>query len=758
MSDLAPPKKLAWPMVLRWPIIVLTVVFLGLAGALGGDVEDSLISGGFDDPDAESTVAELRLEDEFATGAPHVVIVATATDGDVTSEASTAAGQALTQELTELDGVIEAGSFWLFRQFGGDAAAAPLRSEDGDRALILIRVEGDENEVLDHGGEIREAYEGMDFDGLELAVGGFAATFNQVNHVIEEDLLRAELIAFPLTLILLLIVFGSGVAAALPLAIGVFSIIGTFFGLEVIAGFTDVSIFALNFTTAMGLGLAIDYALLVVSRFREELAAGWDVNDAVRRTVATAGRTVVFSAATVASSLVALLVFKQAFLRSFAYAGITVVGLAAIGAVVVLPAILALVGTNVNRLKVRTPNPDVENGAWGRIARYVMRRPIPIATVSALFLLLLAGPFLNVELGFPDERVLYAEASTRQAGDVVREEFSSSEASAITIVASAAGNPVERTDEINAYATALSRVEHVARVDAVTGSYVAGQQVFGSTPFHQGRFAAETGATYLNVVPSTDIVPMSGDGEDLVAAIRAVDEPFVVDIGGPPAVLVDAKDGLFGRLPLALAIIAVITFLVLFLSFGSVLVPAKAIVLNLLSLTATFGALVFIFQDPSGWEDLLGFTATGTLVMTMPVLMFITAFGLSMDYEVFLLSRIKEEHDRTGDNTEAVAVGLEHTGRIVTAAAVLIGVVFASFAITARVSFMIMFGIGMTLAVLVDAFIVRATLVPSLMRLAGRANWWAPKFLKPVYERFGFRETVVLDELEPEPAPVKEPV
>ncbi|MDX1510158.1 MAG: MMPL family transporter [Nitriliruptorales bacterium] len=744
-------------MVLRWPIVIATVVFLFVAGALGSDVEESLISGGFEDPDAESTLAEQRLEDEFATGAPHAVVIATATDGDVTSEASTAAGLALTQELTEFEGVNEAGSFWVFRQFGGDQAAAPLKSEGGDRALILIRVDGDENEALDHGGAIREAYEGTNYDGLELAVTGFAPTFNQVNHVIEEDLVRAEVIALPVTLILLLIVFGSGVAAALPLGIGILSIIGTFWALELIGSLTDVSIFALNFTTAMGLGLAIDYSLLVVSRFREELAAGWDVNDAVRRTVSTAGRTVVFSAATVASSLVALLVFPMAFLRSFAYAGITVVALAAVGAVVVLPAILALIGPNVNKLKVRTPNPDVENGAWGRIARFVMRRPIPIATIAAI---VLAAPafyfFSNINLGFPDERVLYPEASTRQAGDILRAEFDSSEASSITIVAAAAGNPVERTDEIDAYATALSQVDEVARVDAVTGSYVNGEQVFGATPFHQARFAAETGATYLNVVPSTNIVPVSADGEVLVKDLRAVEQPFVVDIGGPPAQLVDAKASLFDRLPLALVLIGGITLLVLFLSFGSLLVPVKALILNLLSLTATFGALVWVFQDSSAWEDILGFTATGTLVMTMPVLMFITAFGLSMDYEVFLLSRIKEEHDKSGDNTEAVAVGLEHTGRIVTAAAVLIAVVFTSFAVTASVSFMIMFGLGMTLAVLVDAFIVRATLVPSLMRLAGEANWWAPPFLKKVYDRFGFKEHVVLEEPAAPPAPEAE--
>jgi putative drug exporter of the RND superfamily len=423
----------------------------------------------------------------------------------------------------------------------------------------------------------------------------------------------------------------------------------------------------------------------------------------------------------------------------------------------VLPAILAVVGHNVNRWQVRRPSPVADDqGRWYRLAMVVMRRPIPIATAGLLFLLVLGAPFLRVELGFPDERVLPPEATTREVGEILRLEFNAAEATPTVVVASGIGDPQARANDVGDYARELSRLPGVARVDALTGSYLGGTQVVGPTEL-SGRFAVSD-ATWLTVIPSVET--LSADGEQLVRDVRAVDAPFEVLVGGPSAELLDGKAGMFDRLPLALLVIALVTFIVLFLSFGSVLMPLKAIVLNLLSLSATFGALVWVFQD-GRFESLLGFTATGTLVITMPVLMFITAFGLSMDYEVFLLSRVREEFDRTGDNTLSVARGLERTGRIVTAAAVLISVVFLSFAL-GRVSFITMFGLGMALAVLVDAFIVRTTLVPAFMRLAGRANWWAPAPLQRVYDRIGFREVVDLDLVaasapDPNPRPASTP-
>lgn len=736
----------------RWTIIALAVVFTALAGLFGADVQSHLKSGGFEDPRSESSRAEALLEETFGSGAPDVLLVVTAADGNVDDPAVAAAAGDLVDWIATQSNVEQVVDYW---RLGNPP---PLRSDGGDRALVFVRLSGSEDDRIQAAGALRHATQEQVADGaIQVGVGGEFATYHELNEIIEEDLLTAEMIALPITLILLVIVFGSVAAALLPLAIGGISIVGTFLVLTVIAGMTDVSIFSLNFTTAMGLGLSIDYSLLVVSRFREELAGGHPVNDAVWRTVRTAGRTVLFSALTVASSLVALLVFTQYFLRSFAYAGIAVVGLAAVGAVVVLPAILAVVGHNVNRWQVRRPSPVADDqGRWYRLAMVVMRRPIPIATAGLLFLLVLGAPFLRVELGFPDERVLPPEATTREVGEILRLEFNAAEATPTVVVASGIGDPQARANDVGDYARELSRLPGVARVDALTGSYLGGTQVVGPTEL-SGRFAVSD-ATWLTVIPSVET--LSADGEQLVRDVRAVDAPFEVLVGGPSAELLDGKAGMFDRLPLALLVIALITFIVLFLSFGSVLMPLKAIVLNLLSLSATFGALVWVFQD-GRFESLLGFTATGTLVITMPVLMFITAFGLSMDYEVFLLSRVREEFDRTGDNTLSVARGLERTGRIVTAAAVLISVVFLSFAL-GRVSFITMFGLGMALAVLVDAFIVRTTLVPAFMRLAGRANWWAPAPLQRVYDRIGFREVVDLDLVaasapDPNPRPASTP-
>jgi putative drug exporter of the RND superfamily len=529
------------------------------------------------------------------------------------------------------------------------------------------------------------------------------------------------------------------IAAGLPLLVGALAIVGTFLVLLVISSLTEVSIFSLNLTTGMGLGLAIDYSLFVVSRYREELDGGRSAHDAAIRTVQTAGKTVAFSALTVAISLSALLVFPLAFLRSFAYAGIGVSLLAGVVAVVFLPALLAVLGPRVNSLRLwrRKPKP-VGTGVWHRIAMFVMRRPVPIAAVVIVVLLALGIPFLRIQFGLPDDRVLPPDLSSRQVQDDIRTRFSSDEGGALQVVASGIDDPAARAVEVDRYAAALSRLPGAASVDAVTGTYIDGQQVTGPGPLSL-RFQAAH-ATWLSVVPSVE--PYSDAGERLANAVRDARAPFPVLVTGPSAELVDSNESIFARLPIALGLVALATFVLLFLMFGSIVVPIKALILNVLSLSATFGALVWIFQD-GNLSGVLDFTATGTLPASTPLLLFCIAFGLSMDYEVFLLSRIKEEHDRTGDNTASVAIGLERTGRIVTAAAVLISVVFLAFA-TSRVSFIKIFGIGLSIAVLMDAFVIRATLVPAFMRIAGEANWWAPKWLRRVHDRIGISE-------EPEP-------
>ena len=533
------------------------------------------------------------------------------------------------------------------------------------------------------------------------------------------------------------------VAALFPLAVGVFSIISTFAVLQLFAQFTDVSIFALNATTALGLGLAIDYSLFIVSRYREELAGGHEPGVAVVRTVRTAGRTILFSAVTVAIGLSAMLVFPIPFMRSFGYAGIGVAATAAFGAVVLLPAMLAALGHRVEKGRVFKRRPVVDGeGIWHRVAVFVMRRPLPVATAVIALLLLLGAPFLGIRLGTPDDRVLAPGADVRETHDILREDFAAGEAATVQVIVPELADPASgRQSDIATYAAELSTLDGVARVDALTGSYIGGAEAAppGAVSL---RFADEAG-TWFSVVPAVE--PLSADGEALVEDVRDLESPFDgVLVGGQSAAQVDSKDVVFARLPWAIALVAVTTFVVLFMLFGSLLVPLKALVLNFLSLTATFGAMVFIFQDGNG-SGLLDFTATGDIAVAMPILMFCIAFGLSMDYEVFLLSRIKEEHDHGSDTVTSVAMGLERTGRIVTAAAVLIAVVFLAFA-TGQVSFMKMFGIGLTLAVLVDAFLIRSTLVPAFMRLAGDANWWAPGPLRRFHDRFGFSEHVDLDD------------
>ena len=716
-------------------VLVATVALVVAAGILGGNVIERLTAGGFEDESSESFQAAEVLEERFGIEAPNLVLLVTSETGSVDDPAVAEQGGSLTEELAAERGIEGVASYW-------STGAPTLRSDDSSQALVVATITGDPDQARERIEDISPKFN-RNGEVIDVEVGGFEEVFRAVSVQVEDDLLRAETIAFPITLILLLFVFGSLVSAALPMAIGGIAIVGSFFVLRVLTGFTDVSIFALNLITAMGLGLGIDYSLFIVSRYREELRRGLEPHDAVVQTVRTAGRTVAFSGITVALSLSALLIFPLTFLRSFAYAGVAVVILAALAAVVFLPALLAVLGHRVDKLAIWRRKEHAEGeGFWHRMATTVMRRPVPIATAVIVFLLLLGAPFLGVEFGRTDHRVLPAESDVRQTMEGIGTNFSVNNAESLQIVAAGAAGA---TDEIDDYAAALSEIDGAASVEAVSGSYANGQRVAEPNEA-SARFSNENG-TWLSVMPGGDTT--AKDREGLVRDVRALDAPFDVEVTGPAAADIDGRESLFSRLPLAAVLIGAATFVLLFLMFGSVVVPAKAIVLNLLSLTATFGALVWIFQR-GNLSGILDFTSTGALDVTMPILMFCIAFGLSMDYEVFLLSRIKEEYDRTGDNVASVALGLERTGRIVTAAALLLSIVFIAFA-TSSVTFIKLFGVGLTIAVLVDASLVRATLVPAFMRLAGRANWWAPTWLRKVYDRFGISEG------EPGPAPSARP-
>jgi RND superfamily putative drug exporter len=708
-------------------VLVLAFVFLALAGGLGGGVAKELSAGGFDDPKAPSERAAVALETQFHTGASNFLLLVGTPAG---VEGATTPGTELTRRLAAEPGVTDVLSYWTAGR------ADTLRSQDSTQALVLARLTGTQDDRVKRAKALAATYDGT-FQGLDVRTGGEFAVYAQVGDTIEHDIIRAESIAIPITAILLILVFGSAIAAALPLLVGVLSILGTFLALHLLHGFTDVSVYSVNLATSMGLGLGIDYALFLVTRFREELRRGHPVPDAVRETLRTAGRTVLFSALTVALSLGALLVFPLFFLKSFAYAGIFAVIFALVGALVVLPATLAVLGHRVNSLDLRKPVrralrlapprvKELDEGFWHRVAMTVMKRPIGVGTSVVLLLVLLGLPFSNVVFGLPDDRVLPREASAHQVAQVLREQFTGREAFALPVILSTA--PASSVG----YATALSTVPGVERVDAATGRYMHGARVAGGVPsFRTG------GAERLSVVPAVESYGPAG--EQLVKDLRAVPAPSAALIGGQAAQLVDTKASLGGRLPLALGLVLAATFVLLFLFTGSVVIPLKALVLNVLSLSATFGLMVWVFQE-GHLASLIGDPViTGTLDTTMPILMFCVLFGLSMDYEVFLLSRIKEEWEATGDNTRAVAVGLERTGSLVTAAAALLALVFFSF-VTSGISFIKLLGLGTGLAVLVDATLIRGALVPSFMRLMGTANWWAPGPLRRLHARFGLAE------------------
>ena len=714
----------------RWVVIALAIIAIPVSAVIGGGVADHLTTGGFSDPGSESSRAEATIAESFPDAAQSdFVVVVTAKDGTVDDEAVRARGQELADELGKAEGIRTTTAYW-------DFDAPPLKSEDGTQALIVASMEGSESARVEHAAALSDEFT-VDDATVTTAVTGRYEVTRQISEIAESDLTKSELLTAPITFAALIIVFGSVVAALLPLGVGLLAVVGTFVVLTILTGFTDVSVFALNLTTGLGLGLAIDYSLFVVSRYREELGHGVSVPVAVGRTMQTAGRTVAFSAATVMISLSALVVFPVPYLKSFAYAGVAVVALAAVASVLVLPAVLAALGPRVEKGRIFKPHSD-EDGFWKHQAERVMHHPVPYALGVSALLLVLAVPFLDLNPGLTDDRVVSDRVSSRAATDDIRENFTSREAEAIQVAAPDVDPEADRA-AIARYAQQLAEVPNVVRVDALTGYYLVEDGKVSAVPPNDlsARFEPEGDrGTWFSVV--YDVEPLSTAGEDLVEAVRDVDAPFAVEVTGPPARLVDTKATVYQRLPWALALIAVATFVLLFLMTGSLLVPIKALALNMLSLTATYGAMVWIFQE-GHLSGILDFEPTGSIDVFTPILMFCIAFGLSMDYEVFLLSRIKEEYDLERDNEHAVAVGLQKTGRIVTAAALLLTIVFAGIA-TSQVSVVKLFGVGLCLAVLVDAFLIRATLVPAFMRLAGRLNWWSPRWLRRWHLRYGIWE------------------
>ena len=706
----------------RLVLVVSGVVLIG-AIVLAGGAFTKLQGGGFTPSGAESVTARKLVDQKFG-GNPNLVLVVEAKAGTVDAPDVAAAAGHLSSALKARHELRNVTTYW-------ETKAPTLKSSDGKYALVLAHVTGTENDqdktvgaIVDH--DIDKAG-----GAVTVRPAGPLGVSHDISVKVKKGIALAEGIAVPLTLLLLLVVFGSLVAAVLPLVIALLAIVGTFAELSVLGSVTDVSIFATNLTTAMALGLAIDYALLTVSRFREELDRGRDVRTAVIRTVETAGRTIVFSAAAVAAAMTALLVFQSVFLRSLAYAGIGLTVISAVVAVIVLPALLAVLGHRVNAGRIPWVR-STKIGAsrpWGRLAAAVMRRPVVFTVPLIAALALLALPVLHISFATPDDRMLPTSSDSRTASDELRTKFGGDSTETVNVVNDKPVTPAR----LRSYAVELSKLPHVGQVDSSAGRFVAGTR----TGTGDAGTYTQAGTEQLLVKPASGVGAESSAAQDLVKDIRSLKASDRFLVGGTTAELIDTKDAMRSRLPLAIGLIAITTFVLLFLFTGSVLQPLRALVLNALGLSAVLGLMVLIFQD-GHMSSLLDITAR-PLDTSMPVLLLCIAFGLSMDYEVFVMSRISELHKGGATTREAVEEGLGRTGRIVSTAAGLIAISFFAWVVS-PLTFGKFFGIGTGLAIVLDATVMRGVLLPAAFRLLGSASWYAPRFLRRVHDRFGLSE------------------
>jgi putative drug exporter of the RND superfamily len=679
--------------------VVIFIVGILVSGVVGSMAFSRLDSAGYSDPNSDSYKVYEYLTDELKLSDPAVVIVVDSGSTDVTDPLVAEKGLVLEKKIAQEEGVSKTVSFW---SSGGEAT---LKSSDGKAAYILVY--GEDDAFTPAGQELgaffQENYDGL-YEGLTLYAGGVGVISSAITEKIADDLKVAELISIPLTFILLAFVFGALAASAMPLIVGVAAILGAFFILYLFTLFTNVSIYALNLTTGMGLGLGIDYALLMVNRFREELHHGKSVEDSIVATMGSAGKTVFYSGLTVLVTLLSLTFFPLPFLKSFGYAGVSVVALAVVGAILGLPPILALMGSKIDKGVVRrsaiTPK---EDGRWAQTARLVMRRPVAAVVLSLVILGIMAAPITNIKFSQGDSRMLPADNKAAIATALQAERFPGQTGNPIEILIRGGSDNLA---EINTYSEKLRQIPGIV-----------------------GVVQPVTIGNDVRVIAYQAMLPRTPESQALIHDVRSVDAPEGTLVGGVAADYTDSQDGIARTLPWALSWIVFSVLVLIFVFTGSIILPIKAVLLNFLSLGATMGVLTWVFID-GNLQWLVGsFTVTGTLDTSIVILIAVMVFGLSMDYELFLLSRIREEHLAGKSNVESVAVGLQRSARIITAAAMILAVVFAAF-VTSGVTSIKTMGFGVALAVLLDATIVRGLLVPALMRLLGERNWWAPKWMQ----------------------------
>ena len=677
----------------------LFVIGILVAGAVGSLIFSRLDSGGYSNPNSDSYKVYEYLTNELKIEDPAVAVVIDAGDRSVDDQDVAAGALALEKRMAQEKGVTKTLSYWSSND------EQTLKSADGKAGYVLIYGEGEaftpENQNL--GKLFLEKYNG-EVNGFTLYAGGVGVVGHAITKKISDDLKIAEAISIPLTFILLAFVFGALAASAMPLIVGVSAILGAFFILYLISLFTEVSVYALNLTTGMGLGLGIDYALLMVNRFREEIHHGKNVEDAVVTTMATAGKTVFYSGMTVLVTMVSLTFFPLPFLKSFGYAGVSVVALAVVGAIFGLPPILAWMGNKVDKGVIRksaiTPK---EDGRWADTARFVMKRPVPVVVLSLIVLGIMAAPLGNIKFSQGDARMLPANNPAAVATMVQAERFPGQTGTPIEIIIF---DGASKSEEVAQYASQISTVNGIVGV--------VPPQVIGND---------------VRIVAYQEMLPRTPESQKLIHDVRSVKAPEGTLVGGVAADYTDSQDGIAETLPWAFGWIALSVLVLVFIFTGSIILPIKAVLLNILSLGATMGVLTWVFID-GNLQWLVGsFTVTGSLDTSIVILIAVVVFGLSMDYELFLLSRIREEHLQGRSNVESVATGLQRSARIITAAAVLLAVVFAAF-VTSGVTSIKTMGFGVALAVILDATLIRALLVPALMRLFGERNWWAPKSMQ----------------------------
>jgi RND superfamily putative drug exporter len=734
----------------RWAALLLSLAVALGAARYGAGVFGTLTAKGFDDPNSQSAQAATFLDQRLGGWTPDLVILMRSDTLSATDPAFASAATQLLDGLQAQPSVASIASYY-------STQSPRYLSRDGRETFAVVQFAATDLQAKD------SAYKALKplitSDTLQVSVGGEVVVNDAVNAQVDADLERAETLSFPVLAVLLVIVFAGLVAAGLPLVVGGVAILGAFAALRLLGGVTPVSIFAVNVVTVLGMGLAIDYALFMVTRFREELnVCAGDTRHALERTLATAGRTVLFSGLTVSVSLLGLLLFPEGFLRSMGLGAIFAVLVAMLTALILLPTLLAILGRRVNSLSAQSlfrrrgaarRNRETQ-GAWYRLSQLVMRWPVPVAVAGLAILVTLGLPFLHATFSTPDVRVLPARQEARVVTDRLAHDFAQQGASSIVIAIHTPGDAMssENLARLDGYVRQIEAMPNVIAVQSLVSVApsltLADYQRLYAQPERPPQLAA-VAAQLANgagtkVVVALSSAEFSGATEDTVRQIRALPAPagFQPLVGGDTPYQMDLFSNLRATLPYALLVIVLAIFALLFLMTGSLVVPLKAILLNTLSLSATFGALVWIFQD-GNLTQRLGFQSNGSIDGTLTILLFALAFGVSMDYEVFLLSRIKERYDATGDNRAAVASGLQRTGWLISSAALLLAIVLVAMS-TSKIAFIEQIGVGLAIAVIIDATLVRSLLVPATMRLLGDWNWWAPAPLRFVWRRIGLCE------------------